>query len=112
MSELLTVPNVAVTALLVCTELRGATPPNAHPSDPLPGGLTPGIPAPPYAVLMSIQPLAPDVESMVLPGNATHSHAMLPDQLTSNLETDVLIILNVKYCVPERPALKLGPAGK
>jgi hypothetical protein len=110
--ELLTVPNVAVTDLFVCREFNGATPPNAHPLLPLPGLLTPGIPAPAYAILISIHPFALLVESIVLPGNATHNPAIVPDHLTSNLDTDVLIILNVKYCDPVRPALKLGPAGK
>ena len=95
----LTVPNVAVTALLVWLLFNGAVPPKAHPSDPFPPlpVSDPGIPEPAYAVDISNQPFNPDVESIVEPGNPTHKPANVPDHLTSNLETDVLTILNVKY---------------
>ena len=52
------------------------------------------------------------MESITVPGNATHKPAIVPVNLILNFERDVLTNLNVKYCALERPELKLGPAGK
>ena len=112
MLELLTVPKVHVLLLLVTDVFKLTTPPTAQPSLPLPGELTPGYPAPPYATAMSIHPLALELASITDPGNATHIPAMVPVYLMSNLDTAVRTNFIVKYCVPERPALKFGPAGK
>ena len=110
----LTVPNVAVVDSLD-TELPVViVPPNAQPSDPLPPDpvFAPGTPEPAYAVVNSTHPFNEDAESIVDPGTATHAPASVPENLTSNLETEVLINLNVKYCVPVLPADKSGPTGK
>ena len=110
--ELLTVPNVDVTDLFVCAEFNGATPPTDPPLLPLPPEPAPGTPEPAYAVDISNQPFNVDVVSIELPGNATQRPAIVPVNLMLNLDTDVLTNLNVKYCEPVLPVLKLGPAGR
>jgi len=95
----LTVPNVAVVDSFD-TELPVVTvPPNAQPSLPLPPApmFAPGIPDPAYDVDMSTHPLILDVSSMSDPGTHTQRPAIVPENLTSNLDTDVLTNLNVKY---------------
>ena len=49
---------------------------------------------------------------MPLPGNATHRPAIVPVNLTLNLDTEVRTNLNVKYCAVVRPELRSGPTGK
>jgi len=87
-------------------------PPKAQPLLPFPGALTPGIPEPAYAVVIDNQPFNEEVESITVPGAATQTPAVLPENWISNLDKDVLTNLNVKYCGPERPELKFGPTGK
>jgi hypothetical protein len=96
-SELETVPKVHVLLCAVTAEFKVTTPPSAQPFDPLPPAPAPGTPAPPYAILISIQPLMVEDVSIVLPGNATQSPAIVPVNLMLNFDTEVLANLNVKY---------------
>ena len=85
--------------VFVCDAFNGAGVPNAQPSDPLPPFpmSEPGTPAPPYEADISTQPFSPEALSIADPGTHTQRPANVPDHLTSNLETEVLITLNVKY---------------
>jgi hypothetical protein len=95
--EVDTVPNVHVLLAFVTDLLTPIAPPNAQPFVPLPPPPAPGTPEPPYATLISNQPFAVDVLSIVEPGIATHIPAMLPVYLMSNFDKEVLTNLNVKY---------------
>ena len=72
----------------------------------------PGIPAPAYCDVPSIQPFNPDAASIAVPGAANQTPATpVLLILRSKFATTFLRNANVKYCVPVSPLL-LGPAGK
>ena len=87
---------------------------NAQPLDPLPPlpVSDPGTPEPPYVAEQSNHPFNPDAESIAVPGAAMNIPETLPDIVRLKLAIVVLLKANVKYCAPDLPVFRSGPAGR
>ena len=60
----------------------------------------------------SIHPLSPLVESIVDPGSANHNPEIFPVKVTVILLLALRLNAPLKYCVPDLPVARSGPAGK